>query len=252
MAQALETLGADIRAIQRIDPAARNIWEVLLYPGLHAIVLHRISHRLWTAGIPFVPRLLSQIARWLTGIEIHPGARIGKAFFIDHGMAVVIGETAEVGDHVTLYQQVTLGGTGKQGGKRHPTLGNDIVVGVGASVLGAIQIGDGARIGAGSVVLKDVPPYSTATGIPARVVQTRDPHTGTTRRLEHMPDPEGAMLQSLHTKLCEMEERLYELETEAAQHHSEHHQLPRQPLNEELFLALDQSDGYDGGPGWGI
>lgn len=252
MSQPLAVLLADIRAIRETDPAARNLWEVLLYPGLHAITLHRLSHRLWRVGVPFMPRLLSQIGRILTGIEIHPGAQIGRGFFIDHGMAVVIGETAEVGDRVTLYQQVTLGGTGKQGGKRHPTLGNDVVVGVGASVLGAINIGDGARIGAGAVVLKDVPPHSTATGIPARIVQTRDPVTGTMRRLEVLPDPEGAMLQSLRTKVKELEARVNQLESEAAAHARHHHQLPNEPLNDAVFAVLPGDDHYEGGPGWGI
>jgi serine O-acetyltransferase len=241
---------ADIRAILRNDPAARNVFEVLLYPGLHAIILHRLAHRLWRAGIPFLPRLLSQIARFFTGIEIHPGAQIGCGFFIDHGMGVVIGETTEIGDDVTLYQGVTLGGTGKQRGKRHPTLGDRIVVGVGASVLGAITVGDDARIGGGAVVVKDVPPYSTAIGVPARIVATRDPATGETRRVEQLPDPEGAMLKSLHDKVVELEGRIVELEDELEGHHAHHreyHDLP-----EALFATLNDNDGYDGGPGWGI
>ena len=248
----LGVLRDDIRAILQNDPAARNRLEVVLYPGLHAIILHRVSHRLWTAQIPFIPRLLSQLGRFFTGIEIHPGARIGRGFFIDHGMGVVIGETAVVGDRVVIYQDVTLGGTGKQGGKRHPTLGNDIVVGVGAKVLGAISIGDGARIGGGAVVVKDVPPHSTAVGVPARVVQTWDPATGALRRVEQLPDPEGAMLTALHTKVRELELRLNELEGEAVRHHVEHHQLPRWPMPEEIFEGLANGQSYDGGPGWGI
>lgn len=242
----------DIQAILRNDPAAHNRLEVMLYPGLQAITLHRLTHRLWAAGIPFVPRLLSQVGRFITGIEIHPGAQIGRGFFVDHGMGVVIGETAIVGDHVTLYQGVTLGGTGKQIGKRHPTLGNDIVVGVGAKVLGAITIGDGARIGAGAVVVKDVPPHSTAIGIPARIVQTRDPVTGTLRRVEQLPDPEGAMINALRTKLLEIESRLHELEDEASRHHAEHHQLPSWAIPDEIFAGLSADQDYDGGPGWGI
>lgn len=228
---------ADIRAIRDIDPAARSPWEVMLYPGLHALTLHRVSHRLWRMGVPFVPRLLSQLGRWLTGIEIHPGARVGDAVFIDHGMGVVIGETAEVGDRVTLYQQVTLGGTGKQGGKRHPTLGSDVVVGVGASVLGAITVGTGARVGAGAVLLHDLPPYSTATGIPARIVQTRDPVTGTLRRLERLPDPEGVMLQALNTKVHELEDRIGQLEAELAAH-AALHPVRSTPLDDQLFAPL--------------
>jgi len=248
---ALRVVREDVRAIVRNDPAARTMFEVLLYPGLHAIVIHRLAHRLWRTQVPFVPRLLSQLARFLTGIEIHPGATIGRGFFIDHGMGVVIGETTVVGDYVTLYQGVTLGGTGKQRGKRHPTLGNHIVVGVGASVLGAITVGDGARIGGGAVVVKDVPAYATAIGVPARIVATRDPATGTTRRMEQLPDPEGVMFKSLHDKVLELEDRIAELEGELEGHHAhhrEHHDLP-----ESLFATLNGADdGYDGGPGWGI
>ena len=248
----LRTLRNDARTIIRNDPAARNMWEVALYPGLHAVALHRIAHRMWQAGVPFVPRLLSQISRFITGIEIHPGARIGSSLFIDHGMGVVIGETTIVGERVILYQGVTLGGTGKQSGKRHPTLGNDVVVGVGAKVLGAITVGDGARVGAGAVVVKDVPPYSTAIGVPARVVLTRDPITGTARRVEQLPDPEGAMLTALHTKVRELELRVHELEDEASRHHAEHHQLPSWPMPDEIFAGLQNGEQYDGGPGWGI
>lgn len=252
MSNWLAVLRDDIRAIFRNDPAARNSMEVALYPGLHAIVLHRFAHRLWEAGIPFIPRLISQASRFFTGIEIHPGAQIGRSFFIDHGMGVVIGETTVIGDNVVLYQGVTLGGTGKQQGKRHPTLGNDVVVGVGAKVLGAITLGDGARIGGGAVVVKDVPAHSTAVGVPARIVQTRDPVTGTTRRVEQLPDPEGEMLQALHTKVRELELRVRELEDEATRHHEEHHQLPSWPMPEEIFAGLKNGEAYDGGPGWGI
>jgi serine O-acetyltransferase len=248
---ALLVLRDDIRAIVRNDPAARNVFEVILYPGLHAIITHRLAHRLWQYGIPFVPRLLSQIARFFTGIEIHPGATIGRGFFIDHGMGVVIGETTEVGDYVTLYQGVTLGGTGKQRGKRHPTLGNYVVVGVGASVLGAITISDGARVGGGAVVVKDVPPHATAVGVPARIVATRDPETGATRRIEQLPDPEGMMLKSLHDKVVELESRIMELEGELEGHHAHHREF--HDLPESLFATLNTNgNDYDGGPGWGI
>ena len=199
-ASSLTTLRDDIRAIFKNDPAARNIAEVLLYPGLHAIIGHRIAHAIWQRGVPFLPRLISQLARFATGIEIHPGATIGHGFFIDHGMGVVIGETSEIGDWVMLYQGVTLGGTGKQVGKRHPTLEDNVIVGVGASVLGAITIGEGAQVGGGAVVVKDVPPHSTAVGVPARIVATRDPRTGTTRRVEQLPDPEAQMLRGLRLK----------------------------------------------------
>jgi serine O-acetyltransferase len=218
----LATLRADVRAIFFNDPAATTLPEVLLYPGLHAIVAHRVAHRLYKRRVPFVPRLISQLARFITGIEIHPGARIGSGFFIDHGMGVVIGETTEIGDNVVLYQGVTLGGTGKQRGKRHPTIQDNVVVGVGAKVLGAITVGTAAKVGGGAVVVKDVPPYATAVGVPARIVAHRDPHTGTTRRVEDLPDPEGAMLRSLREKVLELEARLEELEGVTSLHELEH------------------------------
>src|SRR5437868_347746 len=172
------TLRADYRAVFERDPAVRNGLEVVFaYPGFHAILMHRASHWLWNAGFPVLPRWLSHMARWLTGIEIHPGAQIGKGFFIDHGMGVVIGETTEIGDNVTLYQGVTLGGTGKERGKRHPTIGNNVIVGVGAQVIGAITVGDNAWIGAGSVVVKPVPDHSTVVGVPGRVVAMYHPDT---------------------------------------------------------------------------
>ncbi|WP_281069983.1 serine O-acetyltransferase [Pelomicrobium methylotrophicum] len=161
----------DIASVFHRDPAARNAWEVITcYPGFHAIVIHRLSHRLWTLGFKWLARFISHIGRWLTGIEIHPGARIGRRFFIDHGMGVVIGETAEIGDDCTLYHGVTLGGTSWNKGKRHPTLGKGVVIGAGAKVLGPITIGDGAKIGSNAVVVKDVPPGATVVGIPARLV----------------------------------------------------------------------------------
>ncbi|NJK81453.1 MAG: serine O-acetyltransferase [Chloroflexaceae bacterium] len=235
----ISVLCDDVRAIFRNDPAARNLAEVLLYPGLHAIVLHRLSHYLWRRKVPFVPRLISQVARFLTGIEIHPGATIGCGFFIDHGMGVVIGETTIIGNRVTLYQGVTLGGTGKQRGKRHPTVEDDAVIGVGASVLGDITVGQGARVGGGAVVVKDVPPYSTAVGVPARIVAWRNPHTGETRRLEHLPDPEGTLLRSLHDRVMQLEERLAELEEETELHHrmEHHHQPPL--LHDKMWAVLD-------------
>ena len=156
------------------DPAARSILEVLTtYPGLHALALHRLSHRLWGWRLYWLARVLSQIGRWLTGIEIHPGAKIGRRFFIDHGMGVVIGETAEIGDDCTLYHGVTLGGTSWHRTKRHPTLGNNVVVGAGAKILGPITVGDNARVGSNSVVVKDVPAGATVVGIPGRVINPK-------------------------------------------------------------------------------
>jgi serine O-acetyltransferase len=162
----------EIKAVKDRDPAAKSALEVLLlYPGLHAQVIYRMAHRLWQWGIPVLPRWLSQLARFFTGIEIHPAAKIGKNLFIDHGMGVVVGETAIIGDNVLLYQGVTLGGTGKETGKRHPTIGNNVVVGTGAKVLGNIMIGDNSYIGANAVVIKDVPPNSTVVGIPGRITK---------------------------------------------------------------------------------
>jgi serine O-acetyltransferase len=169
---AFARLTEDIRTIFSRDPAARSIAEVLLcYPGLHAVLMHRLAHRLWGWNRRLLARWLSHVSRGLTGIEIHPGARIGRRFFIDHGMGVVIGETTEVGDDVTLYQGVTLGGTSLSHGKRHPTLGNGVIVGAGAKVLGALRVGDGARIGSGAIVVKDVPAGATVVGLTGRVLE---------------------------------------------------------------------------------
>ncbi|SMP16818.1 serine O-acetyltransferase [Desulfurobacterium pacificum] len=181
----------DIRTVFERDPAARSLIEVLLcYPGLHAIWFHRVAHWFWNKNLKLIARLISHLSRWITGIEIHPGAKIGKRFFIDHGMGVVIGETTEIGDDVTLYHQVTLGGTSTKKGKRHPTIGNNVVIGAGAKVLGPITIGDNCKIGANSVVIKDVPPNSTVVGIPGKVVR-REGVKPTKVDLEHgrLPDP---------------------------------------------------------------
>lgn len=194
--------------IYREDPAAKNAIEILLcYPGFHAIILHRLAHKLYCAKIPILPRFLSQISRFFTGIEIHPGATIGRRFFIDHGMGVVIGETTEIGDDVLIYQGVTLGGTGKEKGKRHPTIGDHVVIGTGAKVLGNIRIGDFVKVGAGSVVVHPVPDHSTVVGIPGRVVRTRSEASGV---LEHgqLPDPEGQALDELTRRVEELEARL--------------------------------------------
>jgi serine O-acetyltransferase len=164
-------LREDIAVVFERDPAARNTWEVITcYPGLHALLIHRLAHWLWGQRLRWIARMVSHLSRWLTGIEIHPGAQIGRRFFIDHGMGVVIGETADIGDDCTLYHGVTLGGTSWNKGKRHPTLGNGVVLGAGAKVLGPITVGDRARVGSNAVVVKDVPPGATAIGIPARII----------------------------------------------------------------------------------
>lgn len=171
MRNPFESLSYDLKSAMKNDPAARNKIEVfLLYPCIHALIHHRISHFLYKRKFFFLARVISQLSRFFTGIEIHPGATIGKGLFIDHGMGVVIGETAEVGDNVTLYHGVTLGGTGKDTGKRHPTVGNNVTIGSGAKILGPITIGDGVKVGANSVVLKDVPANCTAVGIPAKII----------------------------------------------------------------------------------
>jgi serine O-acetyltransferase len=203
------TIKEQIETIFREDPAAKSTLEILLcYPGLHAILLHRLAHRIGRWGVPLLPRVISQFARWITGIEIHPGARIGRRFFIDHGMGVVIGETAEIGDDVLIFQGVTLGGTGHEHGKRHPTLGNNVVVGTGAKVLGSIRIGNNVKIGAGSVVVHPVPDDCTVVGVPGRIVRQRGGDA-----LEHgdLPDPEGQAIEDLRKRVAELEALVGEL-----------------------------------------
>jgi serine O-acetyltransferase len=181
------------------DPAARNTWEVITcYPGFHAMLFHRLAHRLWGMGLKWLARLVSHASRWLTGIEIHPGATIRRRFFIDHGMGVVIGETAEIGDDCTLYHGVTLGGTSWNKGKRHPTLGKGVVVGAGAKILGPITIGDGARIGSNAVVVRDVPPGATAIGIPARIIEAQEKQDGRFAAYAVVKDLNDPMAKALH------------------------------------------------------
>ena len=209
----LSTLITDFQVIFDRDPAARNWLEVLLcYPGLHALWFHRLAHWLYCLGVPVIPRLISQFARFLTGVEIHPGAQIGSGAFIDHGMGVVVGETTIIGNNCLIYQGVTLGGTGKESGKRHPTLGDNVVVGAGAKILGNITIGDNVRIGAGSVVVKDVPSNSTVVGIPGRVVKYRNQKI---QPLEHnrVPDPEGETICSLIRRVEHLESLVQHLPT---------------------------------------
>ncbi len=204
-----EPLFSDFRIIFERDPAARNWLEVLFcYPGFHALCLHRFAHWLHRRRIAFIPRFISHLGRFLTGIEIHPGAEIGKGVFIDHGMGVVIGETAIVGDYTLIYQGVTLGGTGKESGKRHPTLGKNVVVGAGAKVLGNIHIGDRVRVGAGSVVLRNVPTDSTVVGIPGRIISRKQ--SANLSPLEHgkLPDVEATVIRSLLERIEQLEQQL--------------------------------------------
>ena len=206
----LDGVREDIRCVFDRDPAARSTWEIITcYPGFHARLFHRLSHRLWGWGLKWAARFVSHLGRWLTGIEIHPGARIGRRFFIDHGMGVVIGETAEIGDDCSLFQGVTLGGTSTKRAKRHPTLGKNVVVGAGANLIGAIHVGDNSRIGAGSVVATSVPENATVVGVPGHVVAFHDPGDDTVVRL---PDPEWDRIQALEEHIRVLEERLRALE----------------------------------------
>ncbi len=202
-------LRREIKVIFERDPAARSVWEIFLcYPGFHAILFHRLAHFLWIHKVPLLPQLISHLSRFLTGIEIHPGAKIGEGFFIDHGMGIVIGETSEIGNDVLLYQGVTLGGTGKEKGKRHPTLGNDVVAGAGAKILGPITIGNNVRIGAGSVVVRSVPDNSTVVGIPAKRVGGEEKVSGA--ELEHgrLSDPQEKVISELLKRVGDLEERI--------------------------------------------
>jgi len=215
-------LRSEIRAVFERDPAAKNLLEVLLcYPGLHALLAYRLANWFYRRRLFVTARLLSQVSRFFTGIEIHPGAKIGKGLFIDHGMGVVIGETTEIGDNVTIYQGVTLGGTGKEKGKRHPTIGNNVIVAAGAKVLGSITVGANARIGAGAVVIKPVPANSTVVGIPGRVVIQDGIKVGFPD-LEHgkLPDPVAAVCEALEKRLIGLENRLRDMEGDRRQRKS--------------------------------
>jgi serine O-acetyltransferase len=202
-----ERLREDIRTVQQRDPAARSTLEVLLcYPGVHALALHRIAHRLWHAGFTTAARALSHVTRFLTGIEIHPAARLGRGLFIDHGMGVVIGETAEVGDNVTLLQGVTLGGTSDKREKRHPTLGDNVTVGAGAKIIGAFRIGDNSRIGAGSVVVREVPPNAVVVGVPGRVTYKDGQRVeGVDLNQTDLPDPVTKAIDQLVERIRTLE-----------------------------------------------
>ena len=210
----------DIRCIFEQDPAARSTIEVVLtYSGLHAIWAHRFAHALFKRNLLFLARAVSQISRFFTGIEIHPGATIGRRLFIDHGMGIVIGETCEIGDDVTLYQGVTLGGTGKEKGKRHPTLHNNVLVASGAKVLGSITIGENSKVGAGSVVLKDVPPNSTVVGIPGKVVMKNGVRVK--QKLDHhkLPDPVEETCNQMKMEIEQLKSRLEQLEKKEGERH---------------------------------
>ncbi len=216
-----DRLRKDIAVVFDRDPAAKSVLEVIFcYPGFHAIIMHRLAHWFFRRRRYFLARLVSQINRFLTQIEIHPGATIGEGFFIDHGAGVVIGETAEIGNNVTIYQGVTLGGTGKEKGKRHPTIGDNVVISTGAKLLGSFTVGDNSKIGAGSVVLRDVPPNSTVVGVPGKVVVRDGRKVGSTDfsvidlRHDQLPDPVAEAILSLQRNILQLERRLEEMENE--------------------------------------
>lgn len=210
-------INEDIDAVINRDPAARNRLEVLLcYPGIWALILHKPTHWLYLHNLKLIARLISQWARFFTGIEIHPGATIGRRCFIDHGMAVVIGETAEIGDDVTIYQAVTLGGTGKDTGKRHPTIGNNVVIASGAKVLGPFKVGDNSKIGAGSVVLEEVPQNSTVVGIPGKIVRRGGTRTEDLNQTD-LPDPVAVEMECLRRRIVMLENRLRGMDAKESQ-----------------------------------
>lgn len=207
ISQIIKTVKQDIESIRERDPAANGALEIILtYSGIHAVIMHRIAHKFYLADHKTIARVISQFSRFVTGIEIHPGAKIGKGLLIDHGMGVVIGETAEIGDYCLIYQGVTLGGTGKEHGKRHPTLGNNVMVGSGAKILGPFKVGDNAKIAANAVVLEEVPPDSTAVGVPARIVKRSG------RKLDldqvHIPDPVAQELCKMQIEIDRMKKKL--------------------------------------------
>jgi len=242
----LNAIREDIRTAFDRDPAARSSWEVLTcYPGLHAIWMYRVAHVCWRKGFLWLGRFISHLARWLTGIEIHPGASIGKRFFIDHGMGVVIGETTEVGDDVTLYHGVTLGGTTWEKKKRHPTLKNGVIVGAGAKVLGAITIGEQSRIGANSVVFRDVPEHSTVVGIPGRIVRYRGEKVPA-NSLNHgdMPDPIAERFAAMQKEIECIEEHIHCLTKDCAIR-KEIHKFDEEPLEPADPQTGDQDNGTD-------
>ena len=221
----LERLREDINCVFERDPAARNTFDVLTtYPGVHAVLLHRVAHAVWNWHLKWLARLIATLARFLTGIEIHPAVRIGRRFFIDHGMGVVIGETAEVGDDCTLYHGVTLGGTTWDKGKRHPTLGNNVIIGAGAKVLGPIRVGDGGRIGSNAVVMKDVPDGATVVGVPGRIARIKGELPDEGMDHIHMPDPIAERFRQIEELLAEVAER----------------ELPSREADEARIAALEE------------
>lgn len=232
-----QTLKEDVKAVFERDPAVRSVLEVIFcYPGFHAMLFYRVAHRLWKSDLYFLGRLVSHLGRFFTGIEIHPGARIGRGFFIDHGMGVVIGETAEIGDNCTLYHGVTLGGTSWAKEKRHPTLGDNVVIGSGAKILGPFTVGENSKVGSNSVVVKAVPPNSTVVGVPGRIVYADEKKPEARVDLEHgrLPDPEAKAIECLFDQIRALEKKVQEL-TE------EQDRLRSRLVQEEMHAAFNQS-----------
>ncbi len=241
----------DVKSVFERDPAARNTFEVLTnYPGLHALLFHRLAHGLWNNGLLWLARIISTFSRWLTGIEIHPGAHIGRRFFIDHGMGVVIGETTVIGDDVTLYQGVTLGGTSWNKGKRHPTLGNHVVVGAGAKVLGPFEVGDNAKIGSNAVVTKQVPEGATVVGIPGRVIVASPGDEARRKKMaekigfdaygvsEEMPDPVARSIRSMLDHMHAVDERMEAMCKTLQSLDSDYQNSVMPPLNDDDFKGV--------------
>jgi serine O-acetyltransferase len=227
-------LKEDLKVVFERDPAVRSVFEIIFcYPGFHAMFFYRWSHWLWTHQLRFLGRLVSHVGRFLTGIEIHPGATIGRGFFIDHGMGVVIGETAEIGENCTLYHGVTLGGTSWAKEKRHPTLGNNIVIGSGAKILGPFKVGDDSKIGSNSVVVKEVPPMATVVGIPGRVVISGEKRVGVDLQHGTLPDPVAKAVSCVFDQLHRLEDRVEKLQTEQQQLQTELAHYRKSELEEE-------------------
>jgi serine O-acetyltransferase len=208
-------LKEDLKVVFERDPAVRSVFEIIFcYPGFHAMLFYRFSHGLWNNGMKFLARFVSHVGRFMTGIEIHPGATIGRGFFIDHGMGVVIGETAEIGDNCTLYHGVTLGGTSWAKEKRHPTLGHNVIIGSGAKILGPFTVGDDSKIGSNSVVVKEVPPMATVVGIPGRVVMSSEKRQGVDLQHDKLPDPVAKAVSCIFDQMHRLEDRVEELQKE--------------------------------------
>lgn len=242
----LASIREDIQTVFDRDPAARTWWEIVTcYPGLHAVWLHRLAHALWRLGLRWVARFVSHVGRFLTAIEIHPGAEIGRRFFIDHGMGVVIGETAEIGDDVLMYKGVVLGGTSLERRKRHPTIEDDVVIGSNASVLGAITVGAGAKIGSGAVVINEVSAGATVVGVPGRVVRGPGAEKGQARiDLEHadLPDPVAEAIRVLLDDVEELEDRLYRIEDTCSQLEFWHEEVQHAPRESHRHIRADWLD----------